>query len=55
MNFYAVLSWLQPLVTGAPSILDSVPAWLGISTHLVYAGTAVLVENRARFGMPVPD
>jgi hypothetical protein len=55
VNFYLILAWLQPIVTGTESILLSVPAWLGASTHLVYAWTAVLVENRARFGMPVRD
>jgi hypothetical protein len=49
------MSWIQPLVTGGRSILDLVPVWLAATTHLIYAWTVVLVENRGRFGLPIRD
>jgi len=44
---------MQPLITGGRSIPDLVPAWLAAATHLVYAWTAVVVNNWGRFGMPI--
>jgi hypothetical protein len=55
VNYYLLMSWIQPLVTGGRSILDLVPVWLAATTHLIYAWTVVLVENRGRFGLPIRD
>jgi hypothetical protein len=47
-NFYAILSWLQPLLIGGepgnwitnPSVL---PWWVGAATHLVFGATIALL------------
>ena len=48
VNYYLVLSWLQPLATGESSILQQVPFWLAAITHLVFAWTILFVEGRGR-------
>lgn len=53
VNYYLVLSWLEPLITGGHSVLGRIPVWLAAATHLVYAWTVVLIENCGRFGAPV--
>jgi hypothetical protein len=39
VNFYAILSWLQPLLFGGNWITDPalLPPWVGAATHLVFA------------------
>jgi len=53
VNYYLLMSWLEPLITGGHSILELIPAWLAAATHLVYAWTVVLVENRGRSGQRI--
>lgn len=43
VNFYGILSWLQPLLFGGSWIADMIPAWVGAGTHLVYGWTMALV------------
>jgi len=43
-NFYAVLTWLQPLVFGGNWIVHQVPWWVGASTHLVFGWTVLLLQ-----------
>jgi hypothetical protein len=43
VNFYMLLSWFQPLVTGGRWILDLVPWWVGMLTHLVFGLTMALL------------
>lgn len=43
VNFYGILSWLQPLLFGDSWIARLIPAWVGAGTHLVYAWTMALV------------
>ncbi len=46
VNFYVLLSWLQPLVvdmTPANYIVNQVPPWVAALTHLVFGWTMVLV------------
>lgn len=45
INFYAILSWLQPLLFGGMWIVDPgiLPWWVGASTHLVFAWTMAIV------------
>lgn len=50
-NFYALLSWLQPLLFGGRWIVDEIPWWVGASTHLVFGWTLLLLEP---FGVFVP-
>lgn len=49
VNFYALLSWLQPLLIGGDWILAEIPWWVGALTHLVFAWTMLLVEPLGRF------
>jgi len=37
INFYAVLSWLQPLLLGGNWIVTLVPIWVAAATHLCFA------------------
>jgi hypothetical protein len=43
VNFYGILSWLQPLLFGGNWILELVPWWVALLTHLVYGWTMALV------------
>lgn len=43
VNFYGILSWLQPLLFGGNWIVERVPWWVGALTHLVFGWTMVLL------------
>ncbi|HUY88493.1 MAG TPA: hypothetical protein VMV10_07150 [Pirellulales bacterium] len=43
VNFYGILSWLQPLLFGGNWIVDEVPWWVAALTHLVFGWTMVVV------------
>ncbi|MBX3427353.1 MAG: hypothetical protein KF688_16865 [Pirellulales bacterium] len=46
INFYGILSWLQPAVTKTSAenlIVNYVPWWVAAATHLVFGWTMVLV------------
>lgn len=43
VNFYAILSWLQPLLFGGRWIVDMIPPWVAAATHLVFGWTMALV------------
>ncbi|MBI3464931.1 MAG: hypothetical protein HY000_18025 [Planctomycetes bacterium] len=43
VNYYCVLSWLQPLLFGGNWIIQEIPWWVGALTHLVYGWTMVLL------------
>ncbi|HQU41394.1 MAG: hypothetical protein B7Z73_09035 [Planctomycetia bacterium 21-64-5] len=43
VNFYGILSWLQPLLLGGNWIVELVPWWVAALTHLVFGWTMVLV------------
>lgn len=47
LNFYAVLSWLQPLLFGGNWITSTdpvyLPWWVALATHLVFGWTMALV------------
>lgn len=49
VNFYALISWLQPLLIGGNWILDSIPWWVAVSTHLVFGWTMLAVQPLGRF------
>ncbi len=50
-NFYAVLSWLQPLLFGGNWIVDPryLPWWVAAGTHLVFAWTMALLSPLGQF------
>lgn len=45
INFYGILSWLQPLLFGGNWIVDGkqLPPWVAAATHLVFAWTMALI------------
>ena len=51
VNFYLVLSWLQPLLFGGNWIVDPqhLPVWVAILTHLVFGWTMALVYPLGKF------
>jgi hypothetical protein len=49
VNYYAILSWLQPLLFGGRWIVQEIPWWVAALTHLVFGWTMLLVEPLGRF------
>lgn len=52
INFYGILSWLQPAVTNTSPenlIVNRVPPWVAAATHLVFGWTMVLVYPLGRY------
>lgn len=51
VNFYLILSWLQPLLFGGNWITDPkiLPPWVGAATHLVFAWTMAALHPWGRF------
>lgn len=43
INFYLILSWLQPLLFGGNWIVRLIPWWVAMLTHLVFGWTMALV------------
>ncbi len=54
VNFYLILSWLQPVLLGGNWILTEVPFYVAAFTHLVFAWTLWIVEYWGRFEPPPP-
>jgi hypothetical protein len=42
-NFYGIISWLQPWLFGGRWILELIPWWVAMLTHLAYGWTIALV------------
>lgn len=49
INFYGILSWLQPAAFGGDWIVRLVPFWVAALTHLVFAWTMLLVDEWGYF------
>ena len=51
INFYGILSWLQPLLFGGNWIIDNrlLPWWVAAATHLVFGWTIVLLYPLGQF------
>jgi hypothetical protein len=49
VNFYGILSWLQPLLFGGNWIVRLVPFWVAALTHLVFAWTMLVAEQWGEF------
>ena len=43
VHFYAILSWLQPLLFDGSWIVSDIPWWVAALTHVVFAWTMALV------------
>ena len=42
-NFYLILSWLQPLISGDAYIVENIPWWVAALTHICYGLTLAAV------------
>ncbi len=49
VNFYGILSWLQPALLDGNWIVDRIPFWVAAGTHLLFAWTIALVEFWGQF------
>ena len=49
VNFYLILSWLQPLLLDGNWIVTMVPFWVGALTHLSFAWLMLIGESWSRF------
>lgn len=51
VNFYGVLSWLQPLITGEETsyIVANTPWWVAALSHIAFASIVVLLQPLALF------
>ncbi len=49
LNFYVLLSWLQPLLFGGRWIVDLIPWWVASLTHLIFGWTMLLVQPLGEF------
>jgi len=49
VNYYAILSWLQPALFGGNWIVELIPWWVAALTHLVFGWTMVLVYPLGTF------
>ncbi len=49
VNFYVLLSWLQPSLIGGNWILDQIPWWVAAATHVVFAWSLLAVSRWGHF------
>ena len=49
VNFYGMLSWLQPLLFGGNWIVTEIPWWVAAVTHLVFGWTMLIVYPLGRY------
>ncbi len=49
VNFYGILSWLQPALFGGNWIVEQVPPWVAAVTHLVFGMTIALLYPLGQF------
>jgi len=49
VHFYVILAWLQPFLFGGNWIVERIPWWIGLMTHLIYGWTMALVFPLGRY------
>ncbi len=49
INYYGLLSWLQPMVFKGQWIVQLIPWWVAALTHLVFTWTMQLMQDWGRF------
>jgi len=51
VNFYGILSWLQPLILGEPSsyIIQNIPWWIALLSHVAFTEIVLLLQPLAVF------
>lgn len=55
INYYAMLSWLQPMLVGGNWIVEQVPIFVAMTTHLVFGWTMMLVGHWGAFMPPTAE
>jgi len=54
VTFYGVISWLQPILVGQAYILQMMPVWVALLTHVVYGLTLGLLQPMGKFVPYIP-
>ena len=49
MNFYLIITWLQPRLVGQAYVLELMPIWIAALTHLIYGLTLGVLQPLCRF------
>lgn len=49
INFYGILAWLQPALFGGNWIVEEIPWFVGMATHLVFGWTMLLIQPWGHF------
>lgn len=49
INYYGLIAWLQPALIGGNWILERVPVYVAIVTHLIFGWTLLAVDQWGRF------
>ena len=49
INFYGIISWLEPLLFGGNWILTTIPFWVAALTHILFALTMVFIGEWGHF------
>ncbi len=44
INFYGILSWLQPMVSGGRQIIEQIPMWVAALTHISFTLTMLMLQ-----------
>lgn len=52
INFYGVLYWLQPLLIGGRWIVERIPVFVALLTHVVFGVTMLLVSQWGQYTPP---
>jgi hypothetical protein len=49
VNFYLIITWLQPRLVGQAYVLELMPIWIAALTHLIYGLTLGVLQPLGRF------
>lgn len=49
INFFAIISWMQPMLFGGSWILEMIPWWVAALTHIVFGLTMLLIGEWGHF------
>jgi len=49
VNFYLIITWLQPRLVGQAYVLELMPIWISALTHLIYGLTLGVLQPLGRF------
>jgi hypothetical protein len=49
VNFFFVISWLQPMLVGKSYVLELMPIWVAALTHVIYGLTLGILQPIGHF------